>query len=175
MITVRCSPLPHRNPGIVSVNSLSGRCPSKLNVISICSPAGGLCQCQIQTPPRPALCRLEQRKKSEKCFQTVQRDFQERLRLEPAGDLEALNTRFWHWLESEYHRRAHSAWVANIRLIASPKKRPPCASFPPGLTTVRVRSAVAKIRRGTDQLDRGEGIPEDQLDAYLAKLKAQPE
>jgi hypothetical protein len=24
-------------------------------------------------------------------------------------------------------------------------------------------------------LDRGEGIPEDQLDAYLAKLKAQPE
>ena len=33
----------------------------------------------------------------------------------------------------------------------------------------------AKIRRGTDQLDRGEGISEDQLDAYLAKLKAQPE
>ena len=33
----------------------------------------------------------------------------------------------------------------------------------------------AKIRRGLDQLDRGEGVPEDQLDAYLAKLKAQPE
>ena len=33
----------------------------------------------------------------------------------------------------------------------------------------------AKIRRGIDQLDRGEGIPEDQLDVYLAKLKAQPE
>jgi hypothetical protein len=33
----------------------------------------------------------------------------------------------------------------------------------------------AKIRRGSDQLDRGEGIPEDQLDAYLAELKAQPE
>ena len=33
----------------------------------------------------------------------------------------------------------------------------------------------AKIRRGIDQLDRGEGIPEDQLDAYLAKLKAKPE
>lgn len=32
-----------------------------------------------------------------------------------------------------------------------------------------------KIRRGIAQLDRGEGIPEDQLDAYLAKLKAQPE
>ena len=29
----------------------------------------------------------------------------------------------------------------------------------------------AKIRRGLDQLDRGEGIPEDQLDAHLAKLK----
>jgi len=33
----------------------------------------------------------------------------------------------------------------------------------------------AKIRRGIDQFDRGEGIPEDQLDTYLAKLKAQPE
>ncbi|MGA2346258.1 MAG: hypothetical protein ABSF93_09650 [Candidatus Sulfotelmatobacter sp.] len=33
----------------------------------------------------------------------------------------------------------------------------------------------AKIRRGIVQLDRGEGIPEDQLDAYMAKLKAQPE
>lgn len=33
----------------------------------------------------------------------------------------------------------------------------------------------AMIRRGIAQLDRGEGIPEDQVDAYLAKLKAQPE
>jgi hypothetical protein len=31
----------------------------------------------------------------------------------------------------------------------------------------------AKIRRGIEQLDRGEGIPEDQLDAHLAKLKNQ--
>jgi hypothetical protein len=29
----------------------------------------------------------------------------------------------------------------------------------------------AKIRRGIDQLDRGEGIPDDRLDAHLAKLK----
>ena len=33
----------------------------------------------------------------------------------------------------------------------------------------------AKIRRGIEQLDRGEGIPEDQLDAHLANLKAQSE
>jgi hypothetical protein len=33
----------------------------------------------------------------------------------------------------------------------------------------------AKIRRGIDQLDRGEGIPDDQLDAHLANPKAQPE
>ncbi len=33
----------------------------------------------------------------------------------------------------------------------------------------------AKIRRGIDQLDRGEGISEDRLDAHLAKLKATPE
>ena len=29
----------------------------------------------------------------------------------------------------------------------------------------------AKIRRGIEQLDRGEGIPEDQLDAHLTNLK----
>jgi hypothetical protein len=32
-----------------------------------------------------------------------------------------------------------------------------------------------KIKRGIDQLDRGEGIPEDRLDAYLADLKAKSE
>jgi len=38
------------------------------------------------------------------------------------------------------------------------------------------RDAInSKIQRGLDQLDRGEGIPEDQLDAYLAKLKNKPE
>ena len=33
----------------------------------------------------------------------------------------------------------------------------------------------ANIRQGIDQLDRGEGIPEDQLDSYLAELKAKSE
>ena len=38
------------------------------------------------------------------------------------------------------------------------------------------RDAInTQIRQGIDQLDRGEGIPEDQLDSYLAKLKANPE
>ena len=38
------------------------------------------------------------------------------------------------------------------------------------------RDAInANIRQGVDQLDRGEGIPEDQLDSYLAKMKAKPE
>lgn len=32
-----------------------------------------------------------------------------------------------------------------------------------------------KIQRGIDQLDRGEGISEDQLKAYLSKLKVKPE
>ena len=32
-----------------------------------------------------------------------------------------------------------------------------------------------KIRRGIEQLDRGEGISEDRLGAYLAALKAKPE
>lgn len=34
---------------------------------------------------------------------------------------------------------------------------------------------VTKIQRGLEQLDRGEGIPEHQLKAHLAKLKAQAE
>ena len=38
------------------------------------------------------------------------------------------------------------------------------------------REAIrAKIRRGLEQLDRGEGIPEERLDAYLTELKAKPE
>ncbi len=37
------------------------------------------------------------------------------------------------------------------------------------------REAInTKIRRGIEQLDRGEGIPDNLLDAYLAKLKAKP-
>jgi Arc/MetJ-type ribon-helix-helix transcriptional regulator len=32
-----------------------------------------------------------------------------------------------------------------------------------------------KIRTGIDELERGEGIPEHELDAYLERLKAQPE
>jgi hypothetical protein len=36
------------------------------------------------------------------------------------------------------------------------------------------RDAIdAQIKRGIAQLDRGEGIPEDQLDAHLVKLKNQ--
>ena len=34
-------------------------------------------------------------------------------------------------------------------------------------------SINSKIRRGIDQLNRGEGIPEDQLESHLSKLKNQ--
>lgn len=38
------------------------------------------------------------------------------------------------------------------------------------------RQAIdAKIRKGIEELERGEGIPEDELEAYLERLKAQPE
>ena len=41
---------------------------------------------------------------------------------------------------------------------------------------VEKRDAIGtKIRRGIEQLDRGEGIPEEKLDVYLANLKAQTE
>jgi Arc/MetJ-type ribon-helix-helix transcriptional regulator len=38
------------------------------------------------------------------------------------------------------------------------------------------RQAIdAKIHTGIEQLERGEGIPEDELDAYLERLKARSE
>lgn len=38
------------------------------------------------------------------------------------------------------------------------------------------REAIdAKIRKGIDELNRGEGIPEDELDAHLERLKAEQE
>jgi predicted transcriptional regulator len=33
----------------------------------------------------------------------------------------------------------------------------------------------ANIRQGVEELERGEGIAEDELDAVLERLKAQPE
>ena len=36
------------------------------------------------------------------------------------------------------------------------------------------QSIDAKIRSGIAELERGEGIPEDELDAHLQRLKAQP-
>jgi putative transposase len=47
--------------------------------------------------------------KIERFFKIVQSDFETRLRFAPVQDLESLNTRFWQWLETQYHRRAHSA------------------------------------------------------------------
>jgi hypothetical protein len=36
-------------------------------------------------------------------------------------------------------------------------------------------SINAKIQRGIEQLERGQGIPEDQLDSFLMEHKAQPD
>ncbi len=40
--------------------------------------------------------------------------------------------------------------------------------------TANQQSMDAKIRSGIAELERGEGIPEDELDAHLQRLKAQP-
>jgi putative addiction module CopG family antidote len=38
------------------------------------------------------------------------------------------------------------------------------------------REAInAKIQKGIEELERGEGIPENDIEAYLERLKAQPE
>jgi hypothetical protein len=39
----------------------------------------------------------------------VQTQFQPTLLFEPVHSIEELNTRFWKWLESDYHQREHSA------------------------------------------------------------------
>jgi hypothetical protein len=40
---------------------------------------------------------------------------------------------------------------------------------------VNRRAIDAKIHRGVGELERGEGIPEDELDGYLARLKTRSE
>ncbi len=40
--------------------------------------------------------------------------------------------------------------------------------------TANRQTISAKIHRGMDELERGEGIPEDQLDSHLERLKALP-
>jgi Arc/MetJ-type ribon-helix-helix transcriptional regulator len=41
--------------------------------------------------------------------------------------------------------------------------------------TVNRLAIDGKIRTGIEELDRGEGIPEHELDGYLKRLKALPE
>jgi hypothetical protein len=38
-----------------------------------------------------------------------------------------------------------------------------------------LKSINAKVRRGMDQLNRGEGIPAERLNAYLTELKRKTE
>lgn len=47
--------------------------------------------------------------KIERFFLSVQTQFQPTLGFEPVHSLEALNRRFWLWLETEYHQREHTA------------------------------------------------------------------
>jgi hypothetical protein len=76
-------------------------------------------------------------------------------------------------LEARIKRQIHATGAASaeealLRLLETQEEQ--------DRWLVENREAIhAKIRRGIDQLDRGEGIPEDQLDAYLARLKALPE
>ena len=47
--------------------------------------------------------------KIERMFLTVQRDFEQRLVFQPVTTIEELNSRFWEWLNVEYHQRKHGA------------------------------------------------------------------
>ena len=47
--------------------------------------------------------------KIERWFLTVQTDFEQRLVFDPVTRIEDLNSRFWQWLNAEYHQRKHGA------------------------------------------------------------------
>jgi putative transposase len=70
--------------------------------------------------------------KIERLFRTVQTRFYSVLKTQPASSLEELNSRFWQWLENDYHRKPHSSLngktpldvylsqVSRVRLIEDP-------------------------------------------------------
>lgn len=47
--------------------------------------------------------------KIERFFLTVQHDFEQRLVFDPVTSIEQLNSRFWQWLNVEYHQRKHGS------------------------------------------------------------------
>lgn len=47
--------------------------------------------------------------KIERFFLTVQSDFEQRLVFDPVTSIEQLNSRFWQWLNVEYHQRKHGS------------------------------------------------------------------
>jgi putative transposase len=47
--------------------------------------------------------------KIERWFLTVQHDFEQRLVFDPVRTLDELNSRFWQWLNADYHQRKHGA------------------------------------------------------------------
>jgi hypothetical protein len=76
-------------------------------------------------------------------------------------------------LEARIRKQIHATGAANaeealLRLLETQEEQ--------DRWLLEKREAInAKLRRGIEQLDRGEGIQEDRLDAYLAELKARPE
>lgn len=47
--------------------------------------------------------------KIERWFLTVQHDFEQRLIFQPVSSIVELNSRFWQWLNAEYHQRKHGS------------------------------------------------------------------
>ena len=75
--------------------------------------------------------------KIERFFWTVQMQFLPTLTFEPVATLEALNRRFWQWLETEYHQREHSALAGE-----SPARR-----FARLGTALRLLDAATSVER----------------------------
>lgn len=87
--------------------------------------------------------------KIERFFLTVQSDFEQRLLFEPARSLEELNERFWKWLQSEYHQRAHRALGGQSPQERFQARSEGLRTFPQGMDVdaLFLKRATRRVRR----------------------------
>lgn len=87
--------------------------------------------------------------KIERFFRTVQSDFEQSLVFEPVKDLAELNLRFWQWLESEYHQRAHRALDGQSPQERFQARCDGLRSVPPGMDVdgLFLKRTTRRVRR----------------------------
>lgn len=87
--------------------------------------------------------------KIERFFLTVQSDFEQRLVFEPVKTLAELNERFWQWLESEYHQRAHRGLDGQSPQQRFQERSEGLRAIPPGMDVdgLFLKRTTRRVRR----------------------------